>query len=372
MEKTFSLTDKARGSRFRRYAALLTAAAVVCSLLGGCVGDGHSSHPDDDSNRLYVYNWGEYIDPDVIDEFEEETGYNVIYDVFETNEIMYPKIAADPSQYDVICPSDYMIAKMAESGLLGELDFDLMPNVKANIGEEFWEMSRDFDPENKYSVPYTWGTVGILYNTSLIDEEITSWDVLWDPGYNDEILMQDSVRDLFMVALKKLGYSMNTVNLEELEEAKNLLIEQKPLVQAYVVDEVRDKMVASESKLGVIYSGEAEFTREENPDMAYCIPEEGTNVWVDAWVVTKDSRHKKAAAAWIDFMSRGDIAYKNFEYIYYSTPNTAAQQYMDEEELENEVLFPDLSKHKNLEAYRYLGEDVERLYYNLWKEIKSA
>ncbi len=349
------------------------AAAVVLSaaLLTGC-GNGHKVQPDDDSNKLYVYNWGEYLDPDVITSFEEETGYDVIYDVFETNEIMYPKIAADPSQYDVICPSDYMIAKMSEVGLLGELDFDAMPNVRANIGEEYWKMSQDFDPENKYSVPYMWGTVGILYNSALIEEPVDSWDILWDPAYNDEILMQDSVRDLFMVALKKLGYSMNTSDPKELEEARDLLIEEKPLVQAYVVDEVRDKMIAGEAKIGVIYSGEAEFTREENPDLTYCIPKEGTNVWLDSWVMTKDSRHKKAAAAWIDYMCRGDIAYQNFEYIYYSSPNTAAREYMDEEELENEVLFPDLSKYEHMEAYRYLGEETERMYYNYWKEIKSA
>ena len=349
------------------------AAAVVLSaaLLTGC-GNGHKAQPDDDSNKLYVYNWGEYLDPDVITSFEEETGYDVIYDVFETNEIMYPKIATDPSQYDVICPSDYMIAKMSEVGLLGELDFDAMPNVRANIGEEYWKMSQDFDPENKYSVPYMWGTVGILYNSALIEEPVDSWDILWDPAYNDEILMQDSVRDLFMVALKKLGYSMNTSDPKELEEARDLLIEEKPLVQAYVVDEVRDKMIAGEAKIGVIYSGESEFTREENPDLTYCIPKEGTNVWLDSWVMTKDSRHKKAAAAWIDYMCRGDIAYQNFEYIYYSSPNTAAREYMDEEELENEVLFPDLSKYEHLEAYRYLGEETERMYYNYWKEIKSA
>ena len=356
----------------KKFVKILIPACLASLVFSGCGGAGHQEKPDDNSKNLYVYNWGEYIDPDTIDQFEEETGYHVIYDVFETNEIMYPKIAADPSQYDVICPSDYMIEKMALNGLLGELDFDAMPNAVSNIGEEYWVMSRDFDPENKYSVPYTWGTVGILYNTSMVDETVDSWDILWDPKYNDDILMQDSVRDLFMVGLKKLGYSMNTLDKNELEEAKDLLIEEKPLVQAYVVDEVRDKMIAGEAAIGVIFSGEAEYTREENEDLAYSIPKEGTNVWIDSWVVTKDSRHKEAAYAWINFMCRGDIALKNFEYIYYSTPNTAAMELMDEEELENDVLFPDLSKYDHLEAYSYLGEEGDRLYYNLWKEIKSA
>ena len=255
----------------RRKAALISAVTAVSLVLASC---GISNHPrdnapDDDSNLLYVYNWGEYIDPETIEMFEEETGYKVIYDVFETNEIMYPKVAADPSQYDVICPSDYMVAKMTEAGLLAELDYDAMPNAKANIGEEYWETARGFDPENKYCVPYCWGTVGILYNTDLVDDVVDSWDILWDEKYNDDILMQDSVRDLFAVALKKLGYSLNTLNEDELQEAKELLIRQKKLVQAYVIDEVRDKMIAGESALGVIYSGEAEFCREENESLRY-------------------------------------------------------------------------------------------------------
>ena len=360
----------------RRHVMKMTAAVLLPSLLlYGCgisKREERAELPDDESNRLIVYNWGEYIDPETIEMFKEETGYDVIYDVFETNEIMYPKVAADPSQYDVICPSDYMIAKMSGEGLLAELDMDDMPQAKKNIGEDYWKMSRDFDPENKYSVPYCWGTVGILYNSKLIDEELDSWESLWDPKYNDDILMQDSVRDLFMVALKKLGYSLNSTDIDELEEAKELLIQQKPLVQAYVVDEVRDKMIAGESAIGVIYSGEAEYTREENEDLVYSIPKEGTNVWIDSWVVTKDSRHKKAAKEWIDFMCRPDIALMNFEYIYYSTPNVGAMELMDEETRANEVLFPDLSKYSGLEAYKYLGKDTDRLYYNLWKEIKSA
>lgn len=169
-----------------------------------------------------------------------------------------------------------------------------------------------------------------------------------------------------------MGYSLNTLDPEELEICKDMLIEQKPLVQAYVVDEVRDKMIAGESAIGVIYSGEAEYTREENENLRYCIPKEGTNVWLDSWVVTKDSRHKANAARWIDFMCRPDIALMNFEYIYYSTPNTGAMELMDEELLNNEVLFPDLSKYSGLEAYRFIGDEGDKLYYNLWKEIKSA
>ncbi len=343
---------------------LLTGSALT---LGGC-----SQKSDDNANVLYVYNWGEYIGEDVVEKFEEETGITVIYDEFETNEVMFPKIDADPSEYDVICPSDYMIAKMIENDLLRPLDWDKMPNATAYTGKTYLEQAESFDPGNVYSVPYTWGTVGILYNTEEVDEEIDSWSVLWDEKYYDEILMQDSVRDIFAVALKYLGYSLNTTDLAELEEARDLLIRQKPLVQAYVVDEVRDKMIAGEAKIGVIYSGEAEYTREENEAMAYVIPKEGTNVWIDAWVITRDTHHYENALKWIDFMCRPDIALENFEYIYYSTPNIGAMELMDEEELENETLFPDLDNYDNLEAFDYLGEEAEAMYFELWKELKSA
>ena len=354
-------------SAARRAACALLALSLAAVSLAGC---GQSEESADD-NTVVVYNWGEYIDPDVIDEFEAETGIHVIYAEFETNEVMYPKVAADSSQYDVICPSDYMIAKMAENGLLSPLDFDAMPNAVANIAPEYYEQSEVFDPGNVYSVPYCWGTVGILYNTTRVDEEIDSWSVLWDEKYNDEILMQDSVRDLFAVALCYLGYSLNTDDLTELEEARDLLIEQKPLVQAYVVDEVRDKMIAGEAAIGVIFSGEAEYTREENEDLAYVIPKEGTNGWIDSWVVTKDAKHKENAMQWIDYMCRADVALKNFEYIWYSTPNQGAIDLLDEETRSNDILFPDVNAHK-LEAYRFLGDETEALYFDLWKEVKSS
>jgi len=218
------------------------------------------------TNQVIVYNWGEYLDPEVITLFEKETGINVVYEEFETNEIMYPKVQSGAIAYDVVCPSDYMIQRMIENDLLAELNFDNIPNVK-NIGQEYFKQSRQFDSENKYSVPYCWGTVGILYNKTMVDEPIDSWSVLWDEKYIDNILMQDSVRDAFAVALKYKGHSLNSTDLDELEEAKELLIEQKPLVQAYVIDQVRDKMIGNEAAIGVIYSGEAIYTQLENPNL---------------------------------------------------------------------------------------------------------
>lgn len=331
-----------------------------------------SASGNEGAGEVVVYNWGEYVDPDTLAMFEEETGIKVIYDEFETNEIMYPKVEAGASPYDVVCPSDYMIKKMIENDLLAELNFDNIPNAKANIGAQYWEQSQGFDPENKYSVPYCWGTVGILYNKAMVDEPVDSWSILWNEKYADSILMQDSVRDAFMVALKLNGHSMNSVDPAELEEAKNLLIEQKPLVQAYVIDQVRDKMIGGEAALGVIYSGEAIFTQRENPDLEYVVPKEGTNVWIDSWVIPKNAPNMENAEKFIDFMCRPDIALKNFEYITYSTPNDAARELIEDEDIRNsQIAFPDLAQYEGLETFSYLGEEADEMYNELWKEVKS-
>ena len=335
-----------------------------------------SSHSDE----LYVYNWGEYIDESVIDEFEAETGIHVTYDLFETNEEMYPVIEAGGVNYDVVCPSDYMIQKMAENGLLAEINFDNVPNIK-NIDQVYLEKSKAFDPDNRYSVPYTWGTVGIIYNVQKLEElgvpAPTKWSDLWDERLKGEILMQDSVRDAFMVALKELGYSMNTTDEAELQEAKKLLLAQKPLVQAYVVDQVRDKMLNGEAAVGVIYSGELLYLQEEaetlnlDYDLEYVLPEEGTNIWIDSWVIPYNAKNKENAEKWINFLCRPDIAVKNFEYITYATPNKAAFDLLDPEYQENKAVFPNTDKLENSEVYSYLGTEADDFYSALWKEVKS-
>ena len=323
------------------------------------------------SEKVVVYNWGEYLDPEVLTMFEEETGIDVVYEEFETNEILYPKISSGAIAYDVICPSDYMIQRMIENNLLAEINFDNIPNVK-NIGKDYMEQSRQFDPENKYSVPYCWGTVGILYNKTMVDEPITSWSVLWDEKYKDNILMQDSVRDAFGVTLKYLGYSLNSTDLDELTEARDLLIKQKPLVQAYVIDQVRDKMIGNEAAIGVIYSGEAIYTQMENPDLEYVIPEEGSNIWIDSWVIPKNAENKENAEKFINFLCRPEIALMNFEYITYSTPNSEARKLIEDEAIRNsEIAFPDLSKYDNLETFQYLGTEADQTYGELWNQVKS-
>ncbi|WP_330676769.1 ABC transporter substrate-binding protein [Butyrivibrio sp. DSM 10294] len=353
----------------KRIISMILSVAMTVSVfaLSGCGSDSASG----ENGKLYVYNWGEYIDEEVIDEFEEETGIKVIYDTFESNEIMYAKLAQDSSAYDVVCPSDYMVQKLIQNDLIQELDFGSIPN-SANIGAQYYESASDFDPGNKYAVPYCWGTVGILYNKTMVDDVVDSWDILWDEKYSGQILMQDSVRDAFMVSLLRNGYSMNTKNEDELRVATDDLIAQKPLVQAYVIDQVRDKMIGEEAALGVIYSGEAIYTARENPDLVYVVPKEGTNVWIDSWVITKGSKNVENAKKWIDFMCRGDIALRNFEYITYSTPNTVAQENIEDEDIKNsKVAFPDLSTFPT-ESYQYLGEDGDKLYNDSWMEVKSV
>lgn len=372
----------------KKVLAVSLTSLTACSalLLSGCGGNAAGSSSADNggnrsgSNELYVYNWGEYIDEDVIDQFEEETGIKVIYDMFETNEEMYPVIEAGGVNYDVVCPSDYMIQKMRENDLLAEINFDNVPNLD-QIDPTYLEMSKSFDPENKYSVPYTWGTVGILYNTKRLEElgmdVPTKWSDLWDERLDGEILMQDSVRDAFMVALKKDGYSMNSDNEDELQQAKQDLIDQKPLVQAYVIDQVRDKMIGGEAAIGVIYSGEMLYIQNEvkdlglDYDLKYVIPEEGTNLWIDSWAIPKNAKNKENAEKWIDFLCRPEIAKQNFDYITYSTPNKGAFDLLDEEIQNNKALFPDIDSLKDSEVYEYLGDEVDAVYNELWKEVKS-
>lgn len=370
-EETTARKKVRRPSKVKKIIIRRVIPVTICILFigGGFYYAEESGVVNDD--KLVVYNWGEYIDPEVLTIFEEETGINVVYEEFETNEILYPKVSSGAIAYDVVCPSDYMIQRMIENDLLTEINFDNIPNIK-NIGKQYMEQSRQFDPENKYSVPYCWGTVGILYNKTMVDEPVNSWSILWDPKYKDNILMQDSVRDAFGATLKYLGYSLNSTDLDELTEAKNLLIEQKPLVQAYVIDQVRDKMIGNEAAIGVIYSGEAIYTQKENPNLEYVIPKEGSNIWIDSWVIPKNAEHKENAEKFINFLCRPDIALKNFEYITYSTPNEAARELIEDESIRNsKIAFPDASELSGCETFKFLGDKNDAVYNELWREVKS-
>ena len=301
--------------------------------------------------------------------------------MFETNEEMYPIIEAGAISYDAVCPSDYMIQKMVQNDLLAELNFDNIPNIK-EIDPLYLQMaSTAFDPENKYAVPYTWGDLGILYNDKRLEElgidPPTKWSDLWDERLSGELLMQDSIRSAFTIALTKNGYSLNTTNPDEIAIAKNDLIAQKPLVQAYVIDQVRDKMIGGEAAVGVIYSGEMLYIQNEVKELGldynlnYVLPEEGTYIFIDCWVVPKNAKHKENAEKWINFLCRPDIAKKNFEYITYSTPNKGAFDLLDADLQNNKALFPDIDNLKNAEVLQYLGDEVDDLYNEAWKEVKA-
>lgn len=316
---------------------------------------------------LYVYNWGDYMDESVIAEFEKETGIKVVYDTFATNEDMYVKIKSGGSSYDLIFPSDYMITRMRDEGMLERINLANIPNFKY-IDDRF--KGQDYDPNNEYSIPYMWGTVGILYNTTMVDDPVDSWDILWDPKYSKQILMLDSQRDAIGIALIKAGYSLNSTDPTEISEAGELLKQQKPLVLAYALDEIKDKMVAGEAALALVWSGEAIYAMQENPDLDYAIPKEGTNLWFDGMAIPKGAKNKEAAEKFIDFLCRTEIAFRNADYTGYATPHIEARELLDPEIRNNKAAYPDEEDLVNTEVFVSLGE-VLKEYDRVWTEVKA-
>ena len=322
------------------------------------------------AEELTVFNWFDYIDPAVIDLFEEETGITVKYVNFTTNEEMYTKIEAGAGTYDVIFPSDYMIERMIKHDMLEELDLSAMPNF-ANVMDRLKDPS--YDPGNRFSVPYMWGTLGYLYNTEMVDEELTSWSALFDEKYAGNVIMMNSMRDSIGLALKYLGYSMNTRNEAELNEAKDLLIKQKQdkIQCGYLLDETKDKMVGGEAAIGVVYSGDAQYAIEKNESLVYVVPEEGSNIWVDGMCIPKGSKNVEGAMKFIDFLCREDIAAMNFDYIYYCSPIQAVVDGLDEEEAAQSTINPSEDVVSRCEYFNDV-EDVMSLYENVWMEIRLA
>lgn len=340
---------------------------LVSCLTFGC----GSNSGDKKEDVIYVYSWGDYLDPETLKIFEKETGIRVILDEYDTNESMYPRVAEGAVHYDVLCPSDYMIQKLISNDLIQPLDFTKLPDAKKYIGEEFFKQAETFDPGNKYSVPYCWGTVGIIYDKTKVTDPVDSWNILWNEKYAGQILMQDSARDALMIPLKLMGRSINETDETYLQKAKEMLIKQKPLVQAYIVDEVKDKLINSEAAMGVVFSGEALIILEENPNMAFAIPKEGTNFWIDGWVITKDSQNVDNAHKFIDFMCRPDIAVMNFDYLGYSTPNIAVKALEENEAYKNSpIAFPSPEVYSDQETYKYLGNKMDEYYNSLWMSVK--
>lgn len=341
--------------------------------------DEYYSRFRDKGITINVYNWGEYISDgseentlNVNAEFTKLTGIKVSYTNYATNEELYAKLKGGGASYDIIIPSDYMISRMIHENMLQKLDFDNIPNFKY-ITDTF--VDPEYDPQNEYSVPYTWGTVGIIYDTTMIDippEEI-DWDILWNEDYSDRILMFDNPRDAFAIAELRLGYSLNTENFEELENCADLLKDQKSVIQAYVMDEVFDKMGAGEALVAPYYAGDAVTLMDEYEDLGFVTPKSGTNLFVDALCIPAGAKQKEAAEMYINFMCEPDIAYATTSYIGYSTPNSAAFDMLDEETQNDRVSYPDSEYlNNNTTIYCNLSDEANQKMQDLWTDIKST
>lgn len=342
--------------------ALLLSVVLFLGMLSGC------SSTSSNQKTLYVYNWGDYIDEAVIVEFENEYDVKVVYETFATNEDMYVKIKQGGTKYDVAIPSDYMIEKMIKEEMLEPIDLTKITTF-GDISDEFKDLP--FDKGNQYSIPYMWGTVGIIYNKTMVTDTVDSWNLLWNEKYKGSIVMLDSQRDAIAVALKKLGYSLNSRDAAELEAAKQSLIEQKPYLLAYAGDNLKDMMISGEAALAVCWSGDAMYMMSENPDLAYSLPKEGSNLWFDNMVIPKGAKNVEEAHLFIDFMNRAEIAKKNVDYIGYSTPNTKAKEMLDPEVSGDPTAYPDMAKLTNFEVFLDPGEFLEE-YNRIWTEVKSA
>ena len=362
--------------RTPKAAALLFAALLPC--LGAPVfaeGETQEAVPLT-GEKIYVYNWGEYIADgkdgslDINTEFTRRTGIEVDYSTFDTNESLYSKLVSGGASYDVIIPSDYMVSKMINEGMLEKLNFDNIPNYQY-IDEEYRNLS--YDPKNEYSVPYTWGLVGIFYNKQYVTEEVDSWDILWDEKYAGKILMFDNPRDAFGIAQKKLGFSFNSTDEDEWIQAAVLLKEQKPLVQAYVMDQIFNKMESGEAWLAPYYAGDAAVLVESNENIGFAIPtEHGTNFFVDAMCIPKGCRNKSGAEAYINFLCDPEIAAANMEYIGYSTPESAAKELLPEEVTSNPIYYPPQEIIDNSEVFVDLPEETALQLDALWAEVKMG
>ena len=339
--------------------ALLLAFSMLfgCLCLTGCSSQGG------ENGVVNVYNWGEYIDEELLDQFEAETGIKVNYDTFASNESLYSILSSGSANYDVIIPSDYMISRLISEDRLEPLDFNHIPNYQY-IDDAYKGLQ--YDPDNRYSVPYTWGTVGIIYNTTMLDYVPDSWSVLWDKDLKGQILMFNNSRDALGIALKYCGYSMNTTDPDEIRKATDLLIEQKPIVQAYVMDQIFDKLEGGEAIVGPYYAGDAVVMMEENPDLAFAFPKEGTNLFVDAMCIPKGANNKTNAEIFINWMCQPEHMAQNIEYIGYSSPSTAARELLPEEMRDDPMCYPSGEMQARMETYYNLPQDTLDFYDSEW------
>lgn len=354
----------------KRMLCLLLAASVPASV-SGCGASG--AEGSDNAETITVLNYGKYYDEDALKQFEEETGIIVKYEEYESPEEMYTKYKSGSIDYDVICSSEYMVQKLIEEGEVLAMDFTQMEHY-GNLEPSILELNASYDSDHTYSLPYFYGTVGLLYDTTVVDEQtVSSWDCLWNSAYRDEIIMENSVRDTFAPALIRLGYSLNETDEEHLREALALLEQQKDdsLVYAYYVDETADAMISGEAAIALCYSGEAALAMEENENLSYAIPSEGSNLWIDSWFVPKSCQNREAAMKFLNFTCRDDIAGRNFEYVLYSSPITSVVTGLSEEYRNNPAINPDSEAVKKCEIYTSLSDDETAMYSKLWQELLS-
>lgn len=351
----------------KRIVVLVLAALVALATLTPVLAEAEKPYA---GTTLTVCNWYDYIDEAVIGMFEEETGISINYVNFTTNEELYTKLEAGAGNYDVIFPSDYIIERLIKDDMLEELNYENIPNAQGLLD---WIKNPDYDPDSVHSLAYMWGTVGILYNTTMVDDPVDSWGILFDKKYAGQVLMMNSIRDTMGVALKYLGYSMNTDDPKALEEAAALLIQQKKdgIVDGYFVDETKDKMVAGEAALAVMWSGDAMYAMEKNDDLAYAVPMEGSNVWIDGMCIPKGSQNKEAAECFINFLCREDIARMNMDYIWYSTPVQAVVDGMSEEEFNDATLNPPQEVIDRCEYFLDVS-DYYDIYEENWMQVRIA
>ena len=343
--------------------------AIVFSLASCDKGKENGNEEKDQIVKVYCF--GDYFDPALIKEFEKETGIHVILDTFDTNEEMYPVMEKESVQYDVICVSDYMICKLRDKGLLDRLDKYDIPN-KENLNSEYLKLSEKVDPGNNYALPHTMGTMGIMYNSKHIKEgEITSWNDLWKQKYKGQVVMPDSMRDTIGIALLAKGYSINDVNPEHIKEATDFLVKQKPIVYKYATDAVRDMLIGGFCDIGIVWNGEVLYSQEENPDLKYVIPKDGSEAFFDMWAIPANGENKENGAKWINFMLSHKSAMKNFDYLTYSIPDTEVIKSIKQDSEASKILF-DTESLQRCEILKPLTIEQEDQISSYWKKFKTS
>ena len=346
-------------------------AAFIMSALSACSQDEEAHEQASSGKTLTVLNYGKYIDESVLQMFEEQTGIDVKYEEYESPEEMYTKYKAGAIDYDVICTSEYIIQKLVSEGEVLEQDYSSLSNY-GNLDKDILELAQSYDPNNTYTVPYFYGTLGICYDTTKVsEEEVSSWNCLWDTSHKNEIIMMNSVRDTFTPALKLLGYSINDTDETHLQEALALLDKQFPIVYAYFVDEIGDEMISGNAHMTLVYSGEAAYAMDYNEDLAYCVPEEGSNLWIDSWFIPKTCKNQEAALQFIDFLCDEEVGMLNFDYVYYASPLIPVLEALDEEILSNEAIIPSKESLEKCEVFTAISDEKAAYLNHLWQVLKS-